>query len=265
MEVDNQAIIHEISGNISTITLNKTATRNALDLELITGLLDILDSVDKQQKIHTVILRGNGEHFCAGANVNWLRELGSLAEGSPMAQEVQLLSRLLRRLANLSKLVLARVHGRIMGGGIGLVAGCDVVFAAPSSQFCFSEARLGLIPATIAPYVLRKMGYSASLRYIASAKLFGPEEALRYGLVHEVMSTDHLAEIDQRLLTEAKQIDQLSRSAIATSKAMLSKMLPIDDKMIGYSMQMLQQTCQSQDAKEGIAAFLAKRPPEYTK
>lgn len=170
-------------GSITQISLNRPSMHNAFDDQMIQDLLDALDSVEADETIRCLVLRGDGKSFCAGADLNWMRRTVDFTEAENYEDSLKL-SKLMDKLDSFPKPTIAVVHGNVYGGGVGLAACCDIVLAERQTRFCLSEVKLGLIPAIISPYVVRAIGERLCRRYFLTGEIFTAEEAMRYGLVH---------------------------------------------------------------------------------
>jgi methylglutaconyl-CoA hydratase len=189
------ALRFEARNAVALITLNRPDVHNAFDETLIAELTGALRTADADDTVRAVVLLGAGESFCAGADLNWMRKMAGFSRAQNLA-DARALTTLLATLNTLSKPTIARVHGAAFGGGVGLVACCDVAVAAHDATFALSEARLGLIPAAISPYVIEAIGARAARRYFLTAERFSAAEAYRLGLLHELVPP---AELDARI------------------------------------------------------------------
>src|SRR3569623_2449461 len=188
---------------IATVTLNRPEVRNAFNDEVIAELTATVAEYESRPEVRCIVLAGNGPAFCAGADLNWMKRMATYTYEQTVA-DARALANTLRVLYKCPKPPLARVQGDTYAGGMGLVAACDIAVAVDTANFCLSETRLGLIPATISPYVIRAMGARAAHRWFLTAERFPAAEAHRIGFVHEVVKADQLdakvAEIAQALV-----------------------------------------------------------------
>lgn len=249
----------EIKSTIGIITLNRPEKHNAFDDVMIAQLIQLLKEMDKQEGVRVVMITAAGAHFCAGADLQWMQRMAdfSFEENKKDAEQ---LMHLLQTLAQLSKPTLALVQGRAMGGGIGLVTCADIVIATQQAEFCFSETKLGLIPATIAPYILRRIGDSATRRYFLTTEIFSAMEAHRIGLVHRIVNE---AELYATGIQLAKFITQNAPQATAATKKLLNDLSPIDIATAKKTANLLAEIRSSGECKEGIQAFLEKRKANW--
>src|SRR5688500_13798458 len=183
------ALAIEHQGPIGIITMNRPERHNAFDDALIAELTEALRSMEAEDGVRVVVLSAAGKSFSAGADLNWMRRMASFSKDENQ-RDAMAMAALMRTLAHLRKPTIARVQGAAYGGGVGLVACCDVAVASQAASFALSEARLGLIPAVISPYVIAAIGERAARRYFVSAERFAAAEAWRLGLVHELASTE---------------------------------------------------------------------------
>ncbi|WP_070249941.1 enoyl-CoA hydratase/isomerase family protein, partial [Duganella phyllosphaerae] len=175
------------AGQVATVTLNRPDVRNAFNETTIAELTQAFAALGADQSLRAIVLAANGPAFCAGADLNWMKKMAGYTHAENHADALQLAT-MLRTIYACPQPVVARVQGDCYAGGMGLVAACDIVVAVDTAQFCLSEVRLGLIPATIAPYVIKAMGEQASRRYFLTAERFTAATALRIGFAHEVVA-----------------------------------------------------------------------------
>ena len=214
-------------------------------------------ALDANDAVRAVVLLGHGRSFCAGADLNWMKKMAAYGHAENVA-DATALAMLLATLANLSKPTIARVHGPAFGGGVGLVACCDIAIAAYDATFSLSEAKLGLIPATISPYVIEAIGARQARRYFLSAERFTAAEAYRIGLVHEIVPAD---ELDARINEMLGALLVAGPGAQADAKALIRAVAhrPIDAAVIKDTAARIAAARASAEGREGVAAFLDKR------
>jgi methylglutaconyl-CoA hydratase len=246
---------------VAMVALARPDVHNAFNELLIAELTRVLAALDADDSVRAVILLGQGRSFCAGADLNWMREMAGYGAAENLA-DANALATMLKTLDRLSKPTIARVHGSAFGGGAGLVACCDIAFAAHDTTFSFSEAKLGLIPATIAPYVVEAIGARYARRYFLSAERFTAAEAFRIGLVHDIYP---LEEMDARINELLGSLLVAGPRAQEESKALIRAVRggPIDDTMIVDTAARIARVRGSEEGKEGVAAFLGKRSPRW--
>src|SRR5687767_13917335 len=176
---------------IARVTLNRPELRNAFDDELIKKLRGAFEDISTDQSVRVMVLAGNGPAFCAGADLNWMKRMAGYGYDENLA-DAKALAQMLATLDRLPKPTIARVHGPVFAGGTGLVAACDIAVGTPEAKFCLSEAKLGLSPATISPYVMRAMGERMARRYFLTAEVFDAAEAYRIGMLSALVSPEQL-------------------------------------------------------------------------
>lgn len=247
---------------IAVVTLNRPEKRNAFDELMIAGLSDTFETLKGADHVRAVFLRGAGESFCAGADVEWMRRAAAFTELGNETDALTL-ARMLQHLHELPQLTVALVHGAAMGGGAGLVAACDVAVAVKSAQFRFSEVRLGLTPATISPYVVEAVGARWAKALFATAESFDAAFAERIGLVQYAVD-----DADQ-LRSTMEHLSQLALAAapgaVADAKALVRFVAghKIDDSLARETARRIAARRNSAEGREGLAAFLEKRKPEW--
>jgi methylglutaconyl-CoA hydratase len=242
---------------VATLTLDRPEVHNAFDDALIAELTGALHRLDADHAVRVVVLASNGRSFSAGADLGWMKRMANYTESENLSDALRLAD-LLHTLDRMHKPTIARVQGSAFGGGVGLVACCDIVVAAREAQFCLSEVRLGLIPATISPYVVQAIGARASRRYFMTAERFGADEARRLGLVSEVVDADAL---DATVAKFAEQLLMGGPHALAASKDLISTVAdkPIDASLMEITAHRIAHTRASTEGREGVMAFLEKR------
>ena len=256
-----ETIAVDVREQVALVVLSRPEVHNAFNATLIAELTSALRALDRDAAIRAVVLLGEGKSFCAGADLNWMTEMARYGIAENLA-DATALATMLKTLYRLSKPTIARVHGSAFGGGAGLVACCDVAFASQDTTFSFSEAKLGLIPATIAPYVVEAIGARHARRYFGSAERFPAAEAFRIGLVHEIYPFE---ELDARINELLGSLLVAGPRAQDESKALIRAVRsgPIDDAMIADTAARIAGVRGSDEGKEGVAAFLRKRPAAW--
>jgi methylglutaconyl-CoA hydratase len=252
-------LLVEKKDGVARVTLNRPEVRNAFDDALIKLLHEAFVSLAKDQSVRAVVLAGNGPSFCAGADLNWMKRMAGY-DFAANQRDAQALADMLAALDRMPKPTIARVHGPAFAGGTGLVAACDIAVGTKEAKFCFSEAKLGLSPATISPHVLRAIGERAARRYFLTAEVFDAEEAFRIGMLS--ILTDKLDETIDGLLQHLldggpeamKKIKDLVRAVSSR---------PLDDALVADTAKRIAEIRVSPEGKEGIASFLEKRKPSW--
>jgi methylglutaconyl-CoA hydratase len=250
-----------VEGGIAQVWLNRPEVRNAFNEAMITELTQVFANLGVREDVRAVVLAAHGKAFCAGADLNWMKEMAgySLAENQ---QDAMGLATMLRTLHECPKPTIARVHGDAFAGGIGLLSACDMAVAAQTANFCLSESRLGLVPATIAPYVIRAMGPRHAHRYFLTAERFTAAEAFRIGLVQQQCLD---ADLNDMVNLWLEHLLNASPNAIAEGKALLRSVshAAIDDALVADTAERIARVRASAEGREGVQAFLNKRPPAW--
>lgn len=244
---------------VARLSLNRPAVRNAFDDRLIADLTEALARLESDAAVRVVVLTGSGESFSAGADLGWMRRMAGYSDAENLA-DAMALAQLLRRLNELAKPTVARVNGAAIAGGLGLVCCCDVAIAAAEAVFSISEVRLGLVPATISPYVVAAIGARAARRYFVTGERFSAAEAQRIGLVHELVPR---AGIDAAVETVVAAILEGGGNAQARSKRLIAEVQdrPVSDGVMALTARAIAEARASDEAREGLAAFFDKRKP----
>jgi methylglutaconyl-CoA hydratase len=251
----------DVRNSVALVALNRPELHNAFNETLIAELTAVLQALDADAAVRAVVLTGRGKSFCAGADLNWMKKMAGYGAAENLA-DAQALALMLRTLNGLSKPTVACVRGAAFGGGVGLAACCDIAVAAHDAIFSLSEAKLGLIPATISPYVIEAIGARQARRYFLTAERFTAAEAFRIGLVHDIVPGPELdARINELLgdLLVAGPAAQLECKALIRGVAHRS----IDADVIAGTAEHIAAVRASPEGKEGVAAFLGKRPPKW--
>ena len=248
------------SRGVATVTLNRPDKRNAMSGRMIKELEEAATQLAADSRARAVVIAGNGKTFCAGADLAWMKAQ-SEASSEDRMQEALKLARMLLAWHRCPLPVIARVHGGAYGGGVGLAAVADSVFASSEARFGLTEARLGLVPATISPYVVAKTGPSAARRLFMTARVFSAEEAAALGLVSAVCD---LGKLDRAVDEEAERYLSCAPGAIADAKALAQSYGPtLDEASIAEHARRLVDRWDSSESAEGIAAFFEGRKPEW--
>ena len=256
------AVRVERVGAVATVTLNRPEVRNAFDAATIAALHTAFVELGLDAQVRVVVLAAQGAAFCAGADLRYMQQLAGFSEAQNRDDALQL-ARMLRAVAECPKPVIARVQGDAFAGGFGLVAACDLAVAVASARFCLSEVKLGLIPATIMPHVLRAIGPRAAQRYTLTAEVLDAATAQRIGLVHEVAADAEALDAQVRAWTQA--LRAASPQALAAAKRLLAEVAhhPLSEALLADTAERIAQARASSDGREGIAAFLEKRKPSW--
>ncbi|MCY1519851.1 1,4-dihydroxy-2-naphthoyl-CoA synthase [compost metagenome] len=248
-------------GAIARLTLNRPDMRNAFDEELIASLTDAVRAAADDAQVRVLLLTGAGKAFCAGGDLNWMRKMATLTDAANR-EDAGRLAGMLHAIWSCPKPVVASVNGDAYAGGMGLLSACDIAIAADHAHFCLSETRLGLLPATISPYVIRAMGERAANRYFLTAERFDAATALRLGLVHQVVPPERLAE---ETVAVCRALCANGPGAVQASKRLVRDFAgrPIDAALIADTVERIAAIRSTGEAREGVAAFLEKREPSW--
>jgi methylglutaconyl-CoA hydratase len=251
----------ETSGGVARVTLDRPEIRNAFDDALIAALTKALRALDSDNKVRAVVLAGNGPAFCAGGDLNWMKRMAGYGYEENLS-DAQALADLMKTLDRMRKPTIARVHGPAYAGGVGLVAACDIAVGTPEAKFCLSEAKLGLSPATISPYVVRAMGERMARRYFLTAEVFDAAEAQRIGLLTAVSPSEKL---DGKIEQILGHLMQSGPQALVKIKDLIRAVTagPVDDAMIADTAKRIAEIRVSPEGREGVASFLEKRKPSW--
>jgi methylglutaconyl-CoA hydratase len=258
-----QKIILDVTDSVATITLNQPQLHNAFDPVMLEELLTAFKTIQQTSNIRILVLQGNGSSFSAGADARWMQQMKqySLEENK---KDANTLAEVMHTLYTLNKPTLAIVHGPALGGGVGLVASCDIAIASENAYFCLSETKLGLIPAVISPYVINAIGERQARRYYLTAEKIDAPTAHRIGLIHEYVAPSDLNNLKQSLI---ETILKNGPNALAQAKLLIqgtSRGL-LDANMIKSTVLQIADIRISEEAQEGLLAFLEKRSPSWRK
>lgn len=242
---------------VAWLWLNRPALHNAMDAAMIAELTEMAARLGRDPAVRVVVLSGRGRSFCAGGDLGWMRDQMA-ADGPSRARNAAALARMLSALDRMPKPLIGRIQGQAYGGGIGLMSVCDVAIAAAGAQFGLTEVRLGLIPATIGPYVVARMGAARAREVFFSGRIFGAEEAVRLGLLAQVVLPEAL---DTAIAAEIAPYLRAAPGAVAAGKRLVADLGGrIDEAQIAMTIDALVARWESAESAEGIAAFFEKRP-----
>ena len=248
-------------GKVCHVTLNRPDVRNAFNAELIDALTNAFEDLSRREDLRVVVLGANGKAFCAGADLNWMRAMADYSWEQNLA-DAKKLATMLWTLYQCPVPIVGRVQGDCYAGGMGLAAVCDVLLASDNVTFCLSEARLGLSPATISPYVVRAMGEQAARRYFVTAERFSALQAHAMGLVHEVCGADELdakvAQMVEALVANGPQAARACKKLVRDVAG-----LPLDEPLRNETARRIADIRASDESKEGLQSFLQKRKPGW--
>lgn len=263
----------EISRNdkTATVALNRPDVRNAFNETTIAEIMQAFRELGNDTNVRAIVLAAKGPAFCAGADLNWMRKMAGYTHEENRADAMQL-AEMLRTIYLCPKPVVARIQGDCYAGGMGLVAACDIAVAAEEANFCLSEVKLGLIPATISPYVIKAMGENAARRYFLTAERFSANEAHRIGFVHVVVPSVVVDggmplrnDLDDAVDGIVKALVTNSPNAVKEAKHLVRDVagMPVNDALVADTAERIAQIRASGEGKEGVRSFLEKRKPSW--
>ena len=249
------------TGVVGRVTLSSPEVRNAFNDEVIAELTRAFIQLGQDPQVRVIVLAAVGPAFCAGADLNWMRRMADYTRAENLA-DAAALAEMLRVMYECPKPTIARIQGDVYAGGMGLVAACDMAVSVDTANFCLSEVKLGLIPATISPYVIRAMGARAAHRYFLTAERFDAQEALRIGFVHEVVSA---AQLDAKVAEMTNALVSASPNAVRSCKMLVQEVAgrDIDAPLIGRTVEGIADIRTSSEGREGVQSFLQKRKPSW--
>ncbi|MBT4906115.1 MAG: enoyl-CoA hydratase/isomerase family protein [Rhodospirillaceae bacterium] len=259
--MSDEAITLVVSDGVGRITMARPEKHNAFDDGLIADLSAAFEAAGRDDAVRVVVLEGEGKSFSAGADLGWMQRMADYSDAENLA-DARKLAGMMRLLNELPRPTIARVQGAAFGGGVGLVAACDIALASQAASFCLSEARLGLIPSVISPYVVEAIGARAARRYFQTAERFDADMAHTLGLVHEVVPRERL---DGRLDELIATLLDNGPAAMAASKDLIRRVAsgPVDDAMVEDTAQRIADIRATDEGREGVQAFLEKRGPKW--
>lgn len=257
-----QSIMTEVDGSVGILTLNRAQRHNAFDEQLIAEITAGLRELEADESVRAVVLSSTGKSFCAGADLHWMKRAAGYTPAENLL-DANRLAELMSTLNELSKPTIARVQGPAYGGGVGLIAACDIAVATYDAVFTLSEVKLGIVPAVISPYVLAAIGERYSRRYMLTAERFSAAEAYRIGLLHELVPGEE--QLDEAIAEILDSLLANGPNAQAECKALIRVVAgqPIDDQTIEETVQRITRVRASPEGREGLAAFLEKRRPNW--
>lgn len=253
--------LKRLSAHCTEVWLSRPDLRNAINEVMFTELTDAFQRIAADEDARVVVLRGKGPAFCAGGDLNYMRRMGGNS-WEENRRDALLASELWHTIYECPVPVIGQIHGACYAGGMGLAAVCDIVLASNAASFCLSEARIGLLPATISPYVIKAMGEQAARRYFVTAERFSAAQALATGLVHEVCEPGDLGArvegITQGILANGPRAVRACKSLV---REIAGKV--VDEDLRGRSAELLANLRATPEGQEGVQAFLSKRPPKW--
>ncbi|HEX7342571.1 MAG TPA: enoyl-CoA hydratase-related protein [Rhodanobacteraceae bacterium] len=258
-----ETILTERRGSIGVVTLNRPQLHNAFNDVLVAEMNTVLDAAEKDDSLHALVLTGAGKSFCAGADTHWMRDMTKASQLDNREDSLQL-ARLMRRLNFLDIPTIARVNGAAYGGGIGLIACCDIAIGVDDAKFALAEVKLGLVPSVISPYVVDAIGLRQARRLFVTGEVFGAEHAVRIGLLHEAVAADQL---DATVIDIAKRLKKTGPFARRAAKRLALRVAGRDErgqtKLDAENAELIARLRVSPEGQEGLTAFLDKRAPAW--
>lgn len=257
-----QTITYSKEDSVARVTLNRPEIHNAFNEVMIQELIDVFKDISKDKDTRVVVLTGNGKSFCAGADLNWMKKVVDFSYEENLKESLDL-AELFYLIYSLPKPTIARVNGAAIGGGAGLVAVCDLVIASEKAKFSLSEVKLGLVPACISPYEVRRVGEKNCRELFLTGERIDAQKALDFGLVNQVVPHDDLDKAVDELV---KQLSNSGPNALAMCKKLLQNVpLMSFEEVKKYTAEMIASLRMSDEGQEGMNAFLEKRKPNWAK
>ncbi len=261
-EHEFQTILLTLDRKVAWVTFNRPEVHNAFNAAMIAELAEVFERLKNDESVRMIVLTGEGQSFCAGADINWMREIIDYSYEQNLQESLHL-AEALHRLYTLPKPTVAMVNGTAIGGGNGFLSACDIAVAAEEAQFGLSEVKIGLVPAAISPYVMRKIGESKAREYFLTGKRIPARKAQEIGLVNEVVPRKQLEntveDLANLLLTSGPE-------ALSSCKELIFRvpLLSLEEAK-EFTARMIANLRISEEGQEGMAAFLEKRKPKWTK
>ncbi len=250
-----------VAGAVATVTLNRPDVRNAFNDEVILEVTTAFKDLGARADVRCIVLAANGTAFCAGADLRWMRSMADYSREQNL-EDAGRLATMMRTIYECPKPTIARIQGDVYAGGTGLVAACDIAVSVDTAHYCLSEVKLGLLPSTISPYVIRAMGARAAQRYFLTAERFSAAEALRIGFVHEVVTADAL---DAKVAELAQALVKAGPAALKACKKLMQDVAghDITPELVAMTVASIADVRVSPEGREGLESFLNKRKPNW--
>lgn len=265
MTTFSEAVGYADDDGIITLTLARPKIHNAFDDALIEALTGHLEEMAEAEHVRAVVITGEGASFSAGADLNWMRRMAAASE-KDNRRDARKLAKLMRTLHRLPKPTIARINGSAFGGGVGLIACCDIAIASKDAKFGLTEVRLGLVPAAISPYVIEAIGARQARRFFLTGEIFDAEMAMRIGLVHQVTTPKHL---DAAVESQIALLRAAGPTSFAEAKGLIRRVIYADLKrqreLDEDNADLIARLRVSTEGQEGLSAFLDKRKPNWSK
>ncbi len=259
--MDTSTVIIEKKNNICFVTLNRIAKHNAFDSQTINLLIESFSKLETCPITRVIILNANGKIFCAGADLNWMKSMKDYSKAENH-QDSLVLAKLMNVIYKHPKPIIASVQGSAFGGGVGLIAACDIAVCSETSKFCFSEVKLGLIPAVISPYVIKAIGERITRKLFLTGEVINAEQALKYNLIHNIYPVENLKSETLKL---AQEIATNGPQALTTCKQLINDVSPINvnSEIQNLTANYIAKCRISDEGQEGLNAFFEKRIPQW--
>lgn len=250
-----------VSSFVASVRLNRPEVRNAFNDEVIAEITTGFHNLGQRDDVRCIVLAANGPAFCAGADLNWMRSMADYTREQNLADAGRLAT-MMQTIYECPKPTIAKIQGDVYAGGTGLVAACDMAVSVDTANFCLSEVKLGLLPSTISPYVIRAMGTRAAHRYFLTAERFSAAEALRMGFVHEVVALD---ELDAKVAELAQALCNAAPEAVKACKKLIQDVAgkDITPELVKMTVASIADVRISPEGREGLQSFLQKRKPNW--
>ena len=243
------------------IVMNRPEVQNAFNSEQIVLLTEALENVESNPEVKAVVLCGEGKNFCAGGDINYMRRMGQNSFQENKEDALQL-AHLMHTLNEFPKPTIARVNGAAYGGGVGLLCCCDMAFGTEETKICLSEVKIGMVPATIGPYVINAIGLRNAHRFMLTAEIMQGQEAVNYNFLNDIFPTK---EFNEKVDAIALKITTNAPNALEVTKSLLLNLAqqPIDESVIDYTADVIASVRESNEGKEGLTSFIEKRKPNW--
>jgi len=260
--MNSSPVATSISGQVARLQFNRANSHNILDNQFIISLKSTFESLNNRNDIRIIVVEGTGKSFSAGADLKWMEAAAALSSEDNLSESLQL-SSCFRSIDSSPHITIARVHGNSFGGANGFVAACDLAYASLEARFSLPEVKLGLVPATIAPYLIRKIGYSRCLELMLTGRVFSGTEAESAGLVNRACPESELDQVIGLTISQLLAAAPVAQTQI--KRQLRSLAFPVvDDILVRQTAELIASIRVTREAREGIGAFLGKRPPEWT-
>jgi methylglutaconyl-CoA hydratase len=257
-----QTILFSREKKVARISLNRPEVHNAFNATMIRELTEAFEEAQKDASVRVAVLTGVGESFCAGADLNWMREIIHYSYEQNLKESMEV-AELMHKIYTLPKPTIARINGTTIGGGNGLFSACDIAIASERAKFGLSEVKIGLVPAAISPYVIRRIGESAAHELFLTGERFDARRAFEISLVNKVFPHE---ELDEKVEEVVRLLLSSGPEAMASCKELLYKVPALSaEEAKSYTAEMIARLRVSQEGQEGMAAFLEKRKPKWIK